>query len=122
MLPILLQGGLTVLLLGGISAAIASYTPRRAYATAAIITVFIVPPVIVSIVTQIGRGGVWRYVALLSPGDVLDQVNAILFRMFADTPGLPTGDLPDAAYVAAAVVGIVVSLGLTLRRYQRIAV
>ena len=30
--------------------------------------------------------------------------------------------LPDAAYIGVVVLGIVVTFGLTIRRYQRIAV
>ena len=122
LLPILLQGLLTVGLLGGIAAAIASHTPRRAYATAAIIAVFIIPPVIVELVTNIARGGLGRYVVLLSPGDVLEHTNAVLFRTFAQGPDPLRRDLPDAAYFVVALMGIVVSVGLTIRRYRRIAV
>lgn len=122
LLPILLQGLLTVGLLGGIAAAIASHTPRRAYATAAIIAVFIIPPVIVGLVANIGRGGLGRYVVLLSPGDVLQHTNEVLFRTFADGPEVLGRDLPDAVYVAVAIIGIVVSVGVTIRRYRRIAV
>ena len=121
LLPILLQALVTVLLLGGIAAVIASHTPRRAYATAGIIAVFIIPPVIVGLVSGIGRGGIGRYAELLSPGDVLEHTNAILFRTFADGPGAMSGDLPDTAYLGAAIMGIVVTFGLTIRRYQRIA-
>jgi len=121
LLPILLQALLTVLLLGGIASAIASYTPRRAYATAGIIAVFIIPPVIVGLVSGIGRGGIGRYAELLSPGDILERTNAFLFRTFATGPASLHRDLPDGAYLAAAIIGIVVSFGLTIRRYRRIA-
>jgi ABC-2 type transport system permease protein len=124
LLPVLLQSAITVGMLGGISSAVASYTPRRAYATAGIIAVLIIPPVIVELVAGIGRGGFERYVALLSPGDVLEQTNDILFRALAGTPGASglTRDLPDAAYLMTALAWIVITFGLTLRRYRRIAV
>jgi hypothetical protein len=122
LLPALLQGLLTVLLLGGIASAIASYTSRRAYATAAIIAVFIIPPIIAELVDEIGRGGLARYAVLLSPGDVLEHTNEVLFRALADGPTVFRASLPDAAYIAVAVIGIVVTFGLTIRRYQRIAV
>jgi ABC-2 type transport system permease protein len=121
LLPVLLQGLLTVLLLGGIASAIASHTPRRAYATAAIIAVFIIPPIIVGLVEDIGRGGVVRYVTLLSPPDVLAHTNEVLFRSLADGPQVFSQSLPDPVYVAVAIVGIVVTFGLTIRRYRRIA-
>ncbi len=125
LLPVLLQSAVTVGMLGGIAAAVASYTPRRAYATAGIIALLIVPPVIVELVAGVGRSGFAHYVALLSPGDVLAQTNDILFRTFADTPGGAGGlsrDLPDAVHLAAALAWIVLTFGLTLRRYRRIAV
>jgi len=122
LLPILLQGLLTVLLLGGIAAVIAAHTPRRAYATAAIIALFIVPPVIVELVTQTGRTGLGRYLVLLSPGDILEHTNGALFRTFADGPDVLGRDLPDVAYFVAVIAIIVLTFGLTIRRYRRIAV
>jgi ABC-2 type transport system permease protein len=125
LLPALLQAAFTVGLLGGVAAAVASHTPRRAYATAGIIALLIIPPVIVELVAGIGRGGFAPYVALLSPSDVLAQTNDILFRTLAgarEATGRPIEDLPDAAYLLAAVGWIVLTFGLTIRRYRRIAV
>jgi ABC-2 type transport system permease protein len=125
LLPVLLQSAFTVGLMGGIAAAIASHTPRRAYATAGIIALLIIPPVIVGLVGNVGRGGFARYAALLSPADVLAQTNAVLFRNLAGTSDRlqgPAAGLPDAAYLLAAIAWIVVTFGLTIRRYRRIAV
>jgi ABC-2 type transport system permease protein len=124
LLPVVLQSAITVGMLGGISSAVASHTPRRAYATAGIIAVLIIPPVIVELVAGIGRGGFARYVELLSPGDVMEQTNDILFRTLATTGGAggPIRHLPDVVYLATALVWIVLTFGLTLRRYRRIVV
>lgn len=125
LLPVLLQSVITVGLMGGIAAAVASHTPRRAYATAGIIALLIIPPILVGLVSGIGSGGSARYAALLSPTDVLAQTNDMLFRALAGTPGGSSGTargLPDAAYLVAAVAWIVVTVGLTIRRYRRIAV
>jgi hypothetical protein len=51
-----------------------------------------------------------------------EDTNAVLFRTFAQGPDPLRRDLPDAAYFAVALMGIVVSVGLTIRRYRRIAV
>ena len=68
------------LLLGSIGLAIAAFTPRRAYATAAIIAVFIVPAVVADIVTADRRGATSRRcIVLIAPGSVLDGVNAFFF-------------------------------------------
>ena len=60
-------------------AVIAAWTPRRAYATAAIIAVFIVPPIIVALIAELAVGDAARLLVLASPGDILDGVNAALF-------------------------------------------
>ena len=64
----LLQGVLVAGLLGGIAGLIAAYTPRRAYATAAIIAVFIIPPIIVAIVGGQTSQDLARVDHLLQPG------------------------------------------------------
>jgi ABC-2 type transport system permease protein len=125
LLPVLLQSAVTVCLLGGLAAAIASYTPRRAYATAGIIAVLIIPPIIVGLITSLGSDDIGSSAALLSPADVLEHTNDVLFRALAGTSGGPTGlgrDLPDAVWLVAAVAWIVVVVGLTIRRYRRISV
>lgn len=125
LLPVLLQSVITVALMGGIAAAVASYTPRRAYATAGIIAVLIIPPIVVGLVSGIGSGGFARYAALLSPSDVLVHTNDVLFRTFAGATGtstVPGRELPDVVWLVAAVAWIVITVGLTIRRYRRIAV
>lgn len=125
LLPVSLQAACTVGLLGGVAAAVASHTPRRAYATAGIIAVLIIPPVIVELISGVGSGELARYAALLSPLDVLEQTNAILFDSLAgSSSGTAAGarELPDAAYLVVAVAWVVLTFGLTIRRYQRIAV
>jgi ABC-2 type transport system permease protein len=128
LLPVLLQSALTVGVMGGIAAVVASYTPRRAYATAGIIALLIIPPVIAELVAGIGSGGFARYVSLASPTDVLAQTNDVLFSALAGTsggpggPGGPARELPDAVYLATGCAWVVVTVGLTIRRYRRIAV
>jgi ABC-2 type transport system permease protein len=122
LLPALLQAGFTVGIMGGVAAAVASHTPRRAYATAGIIGVLIIPPVVVQLIAGVGRGGFDRYAALASPADVLEQTNDILFRALAGASSGSARDLPDAVYIVTAVAWIVLTFGLTIRRYQRIAV
>jgi len=117
----LVQGVLVAGLLGGLAGLIASWTPRRAYATATIIAVFIIPPIIVGLIANLTNQDLARALVLFSPGDVLDGTNAFLFGSVPDSPVVASVDLPGWTYVAAAAVGIVASIGLTLRRYLRIA-
>ncbi|MFL5674846.1 MAG: hypothetical protein ACJ779_07560 [Chloroflexota bacterium] len=116
-----LQSLLVAGLFGGIASLIAAWTPRRAYATAAIIAVFIIPPIILAILSSQTSQDLARAVILFSPADVLAGTNAAIFGSLPDSPVVAAVDLPGWMYVAAAAVGIVVTVGLTLRRYLRIA-
>ena len=104
-------------LLAGISSVIAAWTPRRAYATATIIAVFIVPPIIVGLISELAAGDLARILVVLSPGDVVDGLNAAIFGTIPDSPAVSAANLPDIAYVVAAVVGTVGALAIILRRY-----
>jgi len=115
------QGVLVAGLLGGLASLIAAWTPRRAYATAAIIAVLIIPPIIVSIIGQTTNEDLARVVVFLSPADILDGTNAAIFGSLPDSPVVAAVDLPGWAYVAAAAIGIAGSIGLTVRRYLRIS-
>ena len=111
-------------LLGGLASLISSWTPRRAYAIAAIIAVFIIPPIIVAI---LGSGGVGtntdiaRIAVLLSPGDILVGTNAAIFGSIPDSPTVAVLDMPGWSFVLAAIIGALGSIGLTVRRYRRIS-
>jgi ABC-2 type transport system permease protein len=104
-------------LLGGVATVIAAWTPRRAYATAAIIAVFIIPPIIVALMSELAVGDAARMLVLASPGDVLDGVNAAVF----DTPSpnftIVAANLQGWTYLVAAIVGTAACVGLVLRRY-----
>ena len=82
----LVQGALVAGLLGGVSGLIAAYTPRRAYATAAIIAVFIVSPIIVALVDNLATSDLARFIIFLSAPDVLAGTNAAIFESFSDNP------------------------------------
>ena len=118
------QAALVAGLLGGLASLISSWTPRRAYAIAAIIAVFIIPPIIVVI---LGSGGVGtntdiaRIAVLLSPGDILVGTNAAIFGSIPDSPTLAALDMPGWSFLVAAIVGSIGSIALTVRRYRRIS-
>jgi ABC-2 type transport system permease protein len=117
----LLQAVLVAGLLGGIASLIAAWTPRRAYATAAIIAVFIIPPIIVALVGGLTNQDLARAIILFSPGDVLDGANSAIFGSIPDSAVVASLDLPGWVYIGAAAVEIAVATGLTIRRYLRIA-
>lgn len=104
-------------LLGGVATVIAAWTPRRAYATAAIIAVFIIPPIVVALMAELAVGDLARVLVLASPGDILDGVNALVFDAVSPNPTIVAADLPGWSYIVAAVVGTVACVVLVLRRY-----
>jgi ABC-2 type transport system permease protein len=104
-------------LLGGVSTVIAAWTPRRAYATAAIIAVFIIPPIVVALLAELAVGDVARVLVLASPSDVLDGVNAAVFDELSPNPTVVAANLPGWSYIVAAVAQTVTYVVLVLRRY-----
>jgi ABC-2 type transport system permease protein len=117
--PVLAQAAVVAGLYGGLAMAISAYTPRRAYATAGIIALFILPGLIAGIVIGIGSSLIGTWLVLLSPNTVIDGTNALFF-------GRELGeeyfffDLPLPLFLVSAVVGIVVVIVLILRRFQRL--
>ncbi len=107
-------------LLSGVAAVIAAWTPRRAYATAMIIAIFIVPSVVVALTSELAAGDLARVLVLGSPGDVIDGLNASIYGTFPDSPAVAAADLPGLAFVGATIVGIVGAGALVLRRYETV--
>jgi ABC-2 type transport system permease protein len=104
-------------LLGGVATVIAAWTPRRAYATAAIIAVFIIPPIVVALMAELAVGDLARVLVLASPGDILDGVNAVVYDAVSPNPTIIAANLPGWTYLVAAVVGTVACVVLVLRRF-----
>jgi ABC-2 type transport system permease protein len=119
--PILGQSVLVSGLLGSIAMAISAFTPRRAYATVGIIAAFLIPSIVVALATGTLRGSVEDWIVLLSPIDVLDGSNAALFDARADSEAVRAANLDALAYYGATLAGIAIALGVTIRRYLRIA-
>ncbi|HEX3427566.1 MAG TPA: hypothetical protein VHS36_02065 [Candidatus Limnocylindrales bacterium] len=117
--PIIGQALLTAGLLGSLAMAVSAFTPRRAYATAGIIAIFILPGIVSGIVIELGSSGIGNWLVLLSQGAVLDGTNALLFGH-----PLPEGlfffDLPRWSFLASAVAITAVSIALIVRRFSRI--
>jgi ABC-2 type transport system permease protein len=105
----------------GVAAGVSAWTPRRAYATAGIIAAFIIPSVISVVVTELSAADLANIVILLSPSDVLDGANAVIHGVGPDSSAVARADLPDWAFLAAAVGWVVVLVGLILQRYRTIA-
>lgn len=108
-------------LLSAIAGVIAAWTPRRAYATAAIMAVFIVPPIIVTIVAELAAGDAARLLLFASVGDVLEGVNAAIFETVAASAAVLAAGFPGWVYVAATLAVTAAATALVLRRYQGVS-
>jgi ABC-2 type transport system permease protein len=117
-LPAILATGLiSVTVVGTISAATAALTPRRSYATVAIIAIFLIPNIAASMLVRLDTGLLGQVAVLLSPADVLDGVNAWLFGVRPENVAIWAADLSGEAYLAAAVAWTAGSLLVLGRRY-----
>ena len=119
--PVLAEGVLVALLYGGLSMTISAYTPRRAYAVAGIIALFTIPGIITGVVTGLGSSSVGDLLTLISPGFLLERTNAVLFGVEGNFDTVFVS-LPDWAYFAAVIVGIVGSFAICIRRFRTISV
>jgi len=109
--------------LAGVSAVVAASTPRRAYATATIIGVFILPPVVVALIASLAVSDVARVLHLISPGDVVEGLNAAIFGVIAEgSPAVMAAGLPGWVYVAASIAFVGGSMALIVRRYLTVSV
>lgn len=106
---------------GAVALAIAAFTPRRAYATGAIIAVFIVGQGIAEAVAHGTNGPLRDYGPLINPFVWLDGARDwLLGRTVADSPVASSGlSLPTYGLITGVVVAV--GIGLTIWRYRRIA-
>ena len=101
--PAMLAVGIIVTaVVGTISAAIAALTPRRAYATVAIVVVFLVPRLLAESLVLLDSELPGQLAVLLSPSDVLDGVNAYVFGVEPELPAPRSAGLDLWVYVPAA--------------------
>ncbi len=106
----------------GIGLSIASYTPRRAYSTVAILAVFIMGSAIGAILGDISDHGAIRYTLLISPFHVVAGFTIWLFGAPLTDPESPIAKahISGSLYALVAAVEAVVSLGILVRRCLRI--
>jgi ABC-2 type transport system permease protein len=117
---IVLQSLLAAGVLGGLAMAVAAFTPRRAYATAGIIAIVLIPGLVSSVVIDLGSGGLGDWSTLLSPGTVLDSTNNLLFGNDLQS-NLFFFQLPHWTFFVSAIVMAVAAVLVVVRRFARIA-
>jgi ABC-2 type transport system permease protein len=118
--PIIVSGVLISFMLAMIGLAIASRTPRRAYATGATIAVFLVSTAVGNAILHASPETFARFAILLSVFDVMDGFTFWFFQAGrTDTTRL--ADLPGALYALVALVVVAVCTVLVFRRYEKLA-
>lgn len=113
-------GAIIILLVGSLSAAVAAMTSRRAYSTAAIIGVFLIPNIAAAMLVELDTGTIGQIAVLFSPADVLDGVNAFLFDTRPENVTVRNAGIDGWVYLAAAAAWVLGSLTLLVRRYRSI--
>jgi ABC-2 type transport system permease protein len=120
-LPILFTSTAAAVVMASIALAVGSYTPRRAYATAAIFAIFFVTLAGAAVVAQIDGSGPTRYVLLLAPTLDLEGLTAWSFDATSPAELLRQAKLPAELYLAAAATMTVAAGALLALRYRRIS-
>ena len=125
LLPILGSALFISVLFAAIGLAISSLTPRRAYATVAIIGVFIASNAIAGILFGVLRSDrdVQRWTALLSIDTILAGVTSWLFQTppgDMSNPIVRRADLPGWVYVVVALGLSAVAIAVVFRRYRTV--
>lgn len=120
---VLVSGVMAAALFAALSLLIAGQTSRRAYATVAIIAVFIITQVLSAIIIETTSQAVGRVAILLSPLDVVRGAVLWIFNVApeADSVGGKV-DLPGVIYFVAAVAATGIAVWLVSRRYERLSV
>lgn len=116
--PVIAQSLLTAAMLAALGLAVASFTPRRAFATAGIIAVLIVPPIVVAVAGRIAGESLVGPLTLLSPPNVLQGANAFFFgeRLVGEVGS----SLPLVLYPLAGVAWTLAATAVLVWRYRTV--
>ncbi len=112
---------LTSVATSGVALVVAAFIARRAYATAAIFGVFIVPGIIAAVVIALELGTASRYLVLLDLGTVLDAANAWFFGIAPAAGVWPITGLPVSLGLVAAIVIALGASAILVQRYRTIS-
>lgn len=122
--PRLFVAGLFVgLFMASLSMAAAAQTARRAYATVAVIAIYLVTaPITATLVHGVG-GSIARFAVFISPFDVLEGATLWIFRASFDSGStLGVANFPGWTYGVVVLGVIAICVALLFRRYERISV
>lgn len=107
--------------LAALGLAIAAFTPRRAYATGAIIAVYLVTGAVGSILSQAGRGRLSQVAPLINPWVLLDGTREWLVgNTIPDSP-VHAANLDPWVFGVLTATLTLIGIAAILWRYRRIA-
>jgi len=107
--------------LAALGMAIASFTPRRAYATGAIIAVYLVTGAVGGILSEAGRGRLSLVAPLINPLVLIDGTRDwLLGNTIPDSP-VSRADLDLAVFGVLTAILTLIGIAAVLWRYRRIA-
>jgi ABC-2 type transport system permease protein len=106
--------------LAAIGIAIAAFTPRRAYATGAIIAVFLVAGAVSSILGEVTRGPLGELAPLIDPFAVIDGTRDWLLGDTIEESPVGSSDVPLPTYGAVLAAIVAICLAVIAWRYRRI--
>jgi len=107
--------------LAALGMAVAAYTPRRAYATGAIIAIFLVSAAVGAILAEAGRGRLSQVAPLLNPFVLLDGTRDwLLGATLTDSP-VRDANLAQPIFGALTVTLALLAATVVVLRYRRIA-
>jgi ABC-2 type transport system permease protein len=118
--PIIAGTMMTSMFVAALSLSVASLASRRAYATAAVIAVFMILPAASIIVRTLTIGAVRKYSRLADPTVIISGFSTWLFDIEANKRSVVSRlDLPGQAYLYVMIVVIIAGVTLLVSRYRR---
>ncbi len=120
--PILAQAVTLAGVFGSLSLVIAAFTPRRAYATVAVIAALVIPPIVLQVVQELGTRELVRWLVFLDPPDIVEATNGFFFGLRrASSDIVRAADHPGPLWVVIAALWVAACTAILLRRYQKIS-
>jgi ABC-2 type transport system permease protein len=121
--PILASSSLAAVAMAAISLAIVSQTPRRAWATGALVVTLVIATSVGETLANTLTGDARQYGLLVSPLGVLEGATFWLFDEPPDpNTGLAKASLEGGYYLLAGLAYTLVAAGILFRRFLRISV
>jgi ABC-2 type transport system permease protein len=107
--------------LAGLGMAIAAFTPRRAYATGAIIAVFLITAAVGAILAEAGSGRISELAPLLNPFVLIDGTRDWLLGASLGDSRVTEAQLPLSVFGALTALLALAGIGAVTWRYRRVA-